>query len=266
MPDVRCRSARFFYSEQNPEGIHKLVLLHPLLGGADSWQEALPAFDEAFRVVAFDLRGFGSSDKTPAGCSVHGIADDVRSAINGIGIQRCSVIAAGAGASVAISLAARFPSLVFKLVLIEPEPFAVDPKAAADTIEKLSALAWDAGALADFLGTNYYPQLEASDLARVAEIAVKADRDCAAALAQSLAATDLLELLGQITARTLVLCGRDAPEQDRFAAGLTNSAIANSYLKTLPGCGRGLLTGNLDAVCESALQLLNAWDLVGGKS
>ena len=266
MPEVRCRGVRYHFTEQNPEGIHKVVLLHPFLGSSASWRETLGAFDEAFRVLGFDLRGFGISDKSATGCNLHALADEVRSAINAADIQRCSVIAAGSGASVAISLAARYPSLVFKLVLIEPRPFALDPATAGKAADELAELAWEKDALAEYLAKYEYPGLDDARLAGLAEIAAGADRDCAVSLSRSLAATDLYPLLGLITARTLVICGRDAPEGERFAARAVNSAIANSYLKTLPDCGTGLLAVDPEEVSAAALQLLNAWDLVGGNS
>ena len=266
MPEVRCRGVRYFYTEQNPEGIHKVVLLHPFLGSSASWQDALPCFDESFRVLGFDLRGFGNSDKSPTGCTVHVLADEVRSAINAAQIQRCSVLAAGAGASVAMSLAARYPSLVFKLVLIEPAPITLNPETADKAAEELAGLDWEKGALAQFLGKHVYPGLDQDKLDRAAEIAAAADRDCAVTLSRSLARTDLYHLLGHITARTLVVTGRDAPEDDRFVARLVNSAIQHSYLRALPGCAKGLLAADPDGASEAALQLLNAWDLVGGQS
>ena len=266
MPEVRCRGTRYSYSEQNPEGIHKVILLHPFLGSAASWQDALPCFDDSFRVLGFDLRGFGNSDKSSTGCTVHALADEVRSAINGAEIQRCSMLAAGAGASVAISLAARYPSLVFKLVLIEPSPITLDSEPADKATEELAGLDWEEDSLANFLGKHVYPGLPADKLARAAEIAIAADRDCALTLSRSLARTDLYHLLGHITARTLVVVGRESPEDERFMARLANSAIPNSYLRTLPGRARGLLAADPDGVCEAALQLLNAWDLVGGST
>jgi pimeloyl-ACP methyl ester carboxylesterase len=266
MPEIRCRGTRYFYTEQNPEGIHKVVLLHPFLGSSASWQDALPCFDEAFRVLGFDLRGFGNSDKSSTGCTVHALADEIRAAINGAEIQRCSVLAAGAGASVAISLAARYPSLVFKLVLIEPSPVMPDSETGEKVAEELTELDWDQGAMAEFLGKHIYPGLAAEGLARAAEIATAADRDCAVALSRSLSRTDLYHLLGHITARTLVVIGRDSPEDHRYLARLVNSAIRHSYLRTLPGGDRGLLAADPDGVSEAALQLLNAWDLVGGQS
>ena len=266
MPEVRCRGTRYFYTEQNPEGIHKLVLLHPFLGSSASWQDALPSFDEAFRVLGFDLRGFGNSDKSATGCTVHALADEVRAAIHGAQIQRCSVLAAGAGSSVAISLAARYPSLVFKLVLIEPSPITPDSEPAEKATEELAELDWEQDAMAQFLGKHVYPGLPADKLARAAQIATAADRDCAVSFGRSLARTDLYHLLGHITARTLVVVGRESPEDDRFMARLVNSAIQHSYLRTLPGCAGGLLAADPDGTSEAALQLLNAWDLVGGQS
>lgn len=266
MPEVRCRGSRYFYTEQNPEGIHKVILLHPFLGSSASWQEALPCFDETFRVLGFDLRGFGNSDKSSTGCTVHALADEVRSAIHGTEIQRCSVLASGAGAAVAISLAARYPSLVFKLVLFEPNPVTLDSEPAEKATEELADIDWEKDSLAQYLGKHVCPGLPADKLAHAAEIATAADRDCAVALSRSLAKTDLYHLLGHITARTLVVVGRESSEDDRFAARLVNAAIQHSYLRTLPGCAGGLLATDPAGASEAALQLLNAWDLVGGQS
>ena len=102
--------------------------------------------------------------------------------------------------------------------------------------------------------------------ATLGRIATAADRDCAVSFGRSLARTDLYHLLGHITARTLVVVGRESPEDDRFMARLVNSAIQHSYLRTLPGCAGGLLAADPDGTSEAALQLLNAWDLVGGQS
>ena len=266
MPELRCRGKRFFYTEQNAEGIHKVVLLHPFLGSSASWREALPFFDETFRVLGLDLRGFGNSDKSATGCTVHALADEVRSVIAAAGVQRCSVIAAGAGTAIAISLAARYPSLVFKLALIEPSHVGPQSESAAKPADELAELDWEQDALARFLGRHVYPGLEAPQLDRAGEIAAAADRDCAVALGRSLARTDLGHLLGHITARTLVVRGREAPEAGKVAARLVDSAIGHSYLRTLPGRASGLLAADPEGVSEAALQLLNAWDLVGGQS
>jgi len=40
-----------------------LLLIHELGGSLEFWDPVLPAFQQAFRVLRYDLRGFGMSEK-----------------------------------------------------------------------------------------------------------------------------------------------------------------------------------------------------------
>jgi 3-oxoadipate enol-lactonase len=43
-----------------------LLLIHELGGSLEFWDPVLPAFQQAFRVLRYDLRGFGMSEKVKA--------------------------------------------------------------------------------------------------------------------------------------------------------------------------------------------------------
>ena len=49
--------------ELSGRGRVPLVLIHELGGSLEFWDPVLPAFQQAFRVLRYDLRGFGMSEK-----------------------------------------------------------------------------------------------------------------------------------------------------------------------------------------------------------
>lgn len=264
MPELRRGGGRLHYVEQNSEGIHKLVLLHPQLASSAIWEALLPGFDDSFRVIAFDLRGFGQSEKRSRNFSVHALADEVRIGLNAIGVKRCSVMAVGAGGAVALSLAARYPSLVFKLILVNTTPLALDPVGMQRQVETLAELAWEPAQLTQFLRDQLYPDADDEQLAELATVALQADCSCAVALAKSQQTTDLVSLLPQVTAQTLVLFGEGAGPASRLGANLISGSIPRAKSESLPGCGSLPLLEDPAGVQAAALKLLNAWDLVRG--
>lgn len=49
--------------QANPDARVGVILIHGLGGSIEDWQKTIPALAESFHVVAFDLPGFGKSDK-----------------------------------------------------------------------------------------------------------------------------------------------------------------------------------------------------------
>ena len=61
MPYFAIDGAEIFYTDHGGSGT-PLVLLHAAAGHSDAWTQQVPAFSDAgYRVVTFDLRGFGRS-------------------------------------------------------------------------------------------------------------------------------------------------------------------------------------------------------------
>ena len=73
-----------------------------------------------FRLVTFDARGSGRSGHPSSGYSFEHHVDDVLSVLDATDTPTASVVAASLGTHVAVSLAARHPTRVRRLVLIAP--------------------------------------------------------------------------------------------------------------------------------------------------
>lgn len=101
------------YYEVQGEG-PPVILLHA--GGMDSkmWDAQFNHLSQQFRVVRYDLRGFGRSSKPEQ--SFYPV-DDLYQLLQHLGINRASLVGLSMGAGVALNFALEHPEMVEKLVL-----------------------------------------------------------------------------------------------------------------------------------------------------
>lgn len=82
-----------------------------------SWESILPALAERYRVIAFDNRGIGDSDKPAGPYTARDMAGDALQVLDEAQVERAHVLGASLGGMVAQELAAAHPERVDKLVL-----------------------------------------------------------------------------------------------------------------------------------------------------
>ncbi|XP_033121199.1 epoxide hydrolase 4-like isoform X2 [Anneissia japonica] len=84
-----------------------------------SWRHQMKAFKKDYRVVAFDLRGYGESD-IPSGMhnyTLQALIDDVKELIEELGYSSCVLVAHDWGGEIAWHVAMEYPDLVDKLII-----------------------------------------------------------------------------------------------------------------------------------------------------
>ncbi|HEX6679006.1 MAG TPA: adenylate/guanylate cyclase domain-containing protein [Gaiellaceae bacterium] len=77
---------------------------------------------ERMRVVRFDKRGTGASDRVSGVPSLEERMDDVRAVMDAVGVERAALLGHVDGAAMAILFAATYPERVFALVLFQGKP------------------------------------------------------------------------------------------------------------------------------------------------
>lgn len=100
-----------------------LVLLHGAMGDARMWDPFAPIFAAHARVIAPDARGHGESDwsnQREYGPADH--AADLVGLLAALGCDRASMIGASMGGLTGYNVAAQFPQLVDKLVVVDVSP------------------------------------------------------------------------------------------------------------------------------------------------
>lgn len=113
MPD-----ANGLYYEEHGSGL-PLILSSGLGGSANYWKPNIAALAEHFRVIAYDHRGTGRSDRTlPDTVTVEDFADDILSLIDALAIPKAHIVGHAAGGVAGLTLALKAPERLDKLVVV----------------------------------------------------------------------------------------------------------------------------------------------------
>jgi pimeloyl-ACP methyl ester carboxylesterase len=95
-----------------------LVLIHGLGDSIAAWRKNIPVLARDFRVVAVDLPAHGLSTRSAPDLSLAAQTRYVKQVLDQLGVDRATVVGHSMGGSVAQRLAAWWPDLVDRLVLI----------------------------------------------------------------------------------------------------------------------------------------------------
>ncbi len=99
---------RVFVHESGPPSSEGVLVLHGFPSSSHDWAEVAPRLAGRARVVAFDLLGYGLSDKPAHGpFSLFAQADLAEAVVRDCGLERCVLVSHDVGQTVAAELMAR---------------------------------------------------------------------------------------------------------------------------------------------------------------
>ncbi len=105
--------ARLFY-EVSGEG-PPLVLLHAGIADHRMWDHQVDEFARRYRVIRYDLRGFGKSDLPPGPFSMR---DDLYRLLTMLDVDRAHLVGVSMGGGIAVDFALDHPDMAGALVLV----------------------------------------------------------------------------------------------------------------------------------------------------
>src|SRR5688572_5710174 len=119
MPWIEANGASLRY-ELSGSGKETLVLVHEAGGCLESYEDALPGLEREFRVLRYDQRGFGFSEKVRE-LTFEGVVADLAGLLAALKIgEPVHVAGCAMGADFSVGFAARHPGRVAKLVIASP--------------------------------------------------------------------------------------------------------------------------------------------------
>lgn len=211
-----AEAAGLYYEIHGRDDAPALILSSGLGGSAGYWAANIPALAEHFRVIAYDQRGTGRSDRTALpSLSVEDMAADVVTLLDHLAIERAHLIGHALGGLIGLSLALSAPTRLDRLVVINGWA-RLDPHSARCFDTRL-ALLRDSGVPA-FIHAQplflYPANWLATNAARVAgeEAQQIAHYPGTAMMEQRIAAVrafDVADRLGALTTRTFVYASAD---------------------------------------------------------
>jgi 3-oxoadipate enol-lactonase len=194
------------------EGPSTLVLVHEMGGTLDSWDLVLPALNNGRRVVRYDTRGAGLSEKIKGAVTWDMMADDLAGLLDAIGVTgRVALAGIAVGAAIAMHFAVRYPDRAAALVLHGPA-VGVGADRRQATLDRAAAV--EAGGMRSVVETSLaasYPPIVRHDPAVFAAFRVRwlgNDPESFAAINRMLAAESIEHELGRIGCPALLTAGR----------------------------------------------------------
>lgn len=139
MPELLVNGLTVRYEWHGPKDGPVLVLINGLLTDLTSWSQHLPALTGAWRVLTYDCRGQGGSDKPEEGPYTPALhADDLAALLSGLGVEEAALLGVSSGGCVALQIAVRHPARVRALIL-------ANAYGRADTAMKVKLNSWASG-------------------------------------------------------------------------------------------------------------------------
>lgn len=227
-------------------GAGEPVLLVMGLGmAATGWWRTIPVLAEGLRVIAFDNRGVGRSDRPPGPYTLAQMTDDAVAVLDAAEVQSAGIYGISLGAMIAQQLALRRPERVRALVLGASTPGGrAHTSPAADVIDfirRRPSLPPEEGVWAS-VPYNYGRATREHHAGRIAEDIVQRLRfpvDPAGYRAQLAAAWghDTSARLREVVAPTLVLHGSEDRIVPVANGQLLAESITGAQFRVLDGAG-----------------------------
>lgn len=114
MPHVKSNGAKIWYDVVGKGDPFVLVGGNSLVHR--QWDFLLPILQDHFRVILYDQRGAGLSDRSPRGISVEQWVEDLRMVLDEIGVRKTHLFGTSNGSFIVIRFAAKYPERTGGLV------------------------------------------------------------------------------------------------------------------------------------------------------
>jgi len=223
MPLARINGINISYQVEG-EG-EPLVMIMGFTASRIGWMPQLRFFRKYYRVITFDNRGVGKSDKPLGPYSTRMMADDTIKLMDLLGIEKAHIMGLSMGGMIAQELAINYPQRVMKLVLAST--YARQDETSGDTLEQAKFLQLSpgkkVGAMVGLAFNKPLYRFTFSLLARVQTRFTGASGGVGiAGQSEACLKHDTLERLSSITAPTLVIVGTG----DRIIKPVSSEVIA----------------------------------------
>jgi 3-oxoadipate enol-lactonase len=217
--------------ELSGRGDRTLVLVHEMGGSLESWDDVVPRFAASRRVLRYDTRGAGLSQKIRGELHIDTMADDIAALLDTLAITgKVALVGIAVGGAIALHFAARYPERTSAVVAGSPATGVAAERrpAALERVAKIEASGMGF-AVEDSMRNGYAPELR-GDLKRFEQFRARwlgNDPASYATVWRMLASTEMDGELARLNCPVLVIGG----SFDRVRA----PALAEATAKSIPG-------------------------------
>jgi len=116
LPKLKANNIQLYYEEH---GVGEPLLMIEGLGYATwMWYRQVSELSKEYRVIIFDNRGVGDSDKPDLPYTIDMMAADAAGVLQSLGIERAHILGVSMGGYIAQAFASNYPEMIHTLTLV----------------------------------------------------------------------------------------------------------------------------------------------------
>ena len=262
MPAALIRDINIAYDDVG-EGL-PVIFIHGSPFNRSMWKPQVERFRSEYRVVTYDLRGYGETTVVPGKTTLDIFANDLAGLLNFLGIAPGVVVGLSTGGQIALEFYRQFPQRVSALVLADTSARPESPQGRETRYELAERLVREG--MYTFAEEFLLRMLSPLTTQRQPEVAAQVltmmrtthPEGVAAALRGRAERRDYLPLLAEIKTPTLIAVGRDDAFTPIAESELMHSGINNSELVVIDEAGHMPNMEQAEAFNEALEQFLKA--------
>lgn len=238
----------------NPQTV---LLLHGNSESSAAWYGWVPQLARRYRVVRPDMRGFGASTTMPRdfNWTLDIIINDYLALMRSLGIERCHLVGAKIGGTIARAFAARHPQHVLTLTVAgTPPPYTTNRSSLTAEFEEHGVEHWARRTMAARLGDAAPPGMAEWWTKFMARASVETQ----IGFMQSIPHTDIRADLPKITCPTLVITAEGNKLSPVDETRTWQARIPNSRLLILPGNSHHIAASDPARCVQATLDFIAA--------
>jgi pimeloyl-ACP methyl ester carboxylesterase len=195
------------------QGARTIVLVHGWKGSHRLWDPAIYRLAQRFRVIAFDNRGMGESDKPGGPYDFDVLADDLGFVLAELGVEEATLVGWSMGCSISLEYLRRGGDRVARLVLIngpivlrasDDFPFGIESDELDGYLDGIAA-GWPEAELDFVRGSMRDPDGAFSQFSF--QVAIQTPLEMATRIARAQTELDHRQILGEIDLPILAIYG-----------------------------------------------------------
>lgn len=217
-----------------------LVLIHGAGDNLKMWYNQVPVFCQRYKVLTYDVRGFGQTQSPEGEYSMALFAEDLYQLLKALKIDEAFLLGYSMGGRIALELAIQHPEVAKALVLANSGVGGPRPPQAVERFQAMLELLQkgDVATIAEEMTTGAFsPGFKANNpeaFERYKALKLEVDPGSFARAMMALAADIRPPDLGQIRCPTLIICGQNDSYMTPDVARSMQQAIPGSELRVMP--------------------------------
>jgi 3-oxoadipate enol-lactonase len=240
--------------ELGGKGDRTLVLVHEMGGSLESWDEVVPPLAKSRRILRYDTRGAGLSQKARGELTFGTMAADIAALLDALKITgKVALAGVAVGGAIALQFTAQYPERASAVIVGSPAT-GIAPARRASALERLAKI--EAGGMAfaveDAMLNGYAPELR-GDVKRYEQFRARwlgNDPASYATIWRMLANADMQETLGKVRCPALVIGGSlDRVRPPIMAEEIAKAIPGARYIEVRTGHYMAVQTPDLIANC-----------------